>query len=87
MLLTGANGYIGRHILLELLNQGYQVRASVRSLQKSGEIVDALRNHVKDVNTLDSNLSFVELSLDSDAGWNEAMAGVDVLIQSQQHLA
>ncbi len=82
MLLTGANGYIGRHILLELLNQGYQVRASVRSLQKSGEIVDALRNHVKDVNTLDSNLSFVELSLDSDAGWNEAMAGVDVLIHS-----
>ncbi len=82
MLLTGANGYIGRHILLELLNQGYQVRASVRSLQKSGEIVDALRNHVKDLNTLDSNLSFVELSLDSDAGWNEAMAGVDVLIHS-----
>jgi dihydroflavonol-4-reductase len=82
VLLTGANGYIGRHILLELLNQGYQVRASVRSLQKSGEIVDALRNHVKDLNTLDSNLSFVELSLDSDAGWNEAMAGVDVLIHS-----
>ena len=82
MLLTGANGYIGRHILLELLNQGYQVRASVRSLQKSGEIVDALRNHVKDVKTLDSNLSFVELSLDSDAGWNDSMAGIDVLIHS-----
>ncbi len=82
MLLTGANGYIGRHILLELLNQGYQVRASVRSLGKSNEIVDALRDHVKDVKTLDSNLSFVELSLDSDAGWNDAMAGVAVLIHS-----
>ncbi len=82
MLLTGANGYIGRHILLELLNQGYQVRASVRSLGKSNEIVDALRDHVKDVKTLDSNLSFVELSLDSDAGWNDATAGVAVLIHS-----
>ena len=82
MLLTGANGYIGRHILLELLNQGYQVRASVRSLNKSSEIVDALRDHVKDAETLKSNLSFVELSLDSDVGWNNAMAGVDVLIHS-----
>jgi dihydroflavonol-4-reductase len=82
VLLTGANGYIGRHILLELLNQGYQVRASVRSLGKSNEVVDALRDHLKDVKTLDSNLSFVELSLDSDAGWNDAMAGVAVLIHS-----
>jgi dihydroflavonol-4-reductase len=82
VLLTGANGYIGRHILLQLLNQGYQVRASVRSLNKGSEIVDALRDSVKDVKTLDSNLSFVELSLDSDVGWNNAMAGVDVLIHS-----
>jgi nucleoside-diphosphate-sugar epimerase len=68
VLLTGANGYIGRHILLQLLNQGYQVRASVRSLDKTGEIIDSLRGHVKDVNLIDSNLSFVKLSLDSDAG-------------------
>jgi dihydroflavonol-4-reductase len=82
VLLTGANGYIGRHILLELLNQGYQVRASMRSLNKTSEIIDALRDHVKDVKLFDSNLSFVKLSLDSDAGWNEAMSGIDVLIHS-----
>jgi dihydroflavonol-4-reductase len=82
VLLTGSNGYIGRHILLQLLNQGYQVRASVRSLNKGSEIVGALRDSVKDVKTLDSNLSFVELLLDSGAGWDEAMAGIDVLIHS-----
>ena len=82
MLLTGANGYIGRHILLELLIQGYQVRASVRSLDKSSEFIDALKEHVKDVKLFDSNLSFVKLSLDSDAGWNDAMSGIDVLIHS-----
>ena len=54
----------------------------MRSLNKGSEIVGALRDSVKDVKTLDSNLSFVELSLDSDAGWNNAMAGVDVLIHS-----
>jgi len=82
VLLTGANGYIGRHILLVLLNQDYQVRASVRSLDKTGEIVDALRDHVKDIKLLDSNLSFVKLSLDSDIGWSDAMADIDVLIHS-----
>jgi dihydroflavonol-4-reductase len=82
ILLTGANGYIGRHILLELLIQGYQVRASVRSLDKSSEFIDALKEHVKDVKLFDSNLSFVKLSLDSDAGWNDAMSGIDVLIHS-----
>jgi dihydroflavonol-4-reductase len=54
----------------------------VRSLNKSSEIVDTLRDYVKDVKTLESNLSFVELSLDSDAGWNDAMTGIDVLIHS-----
>ena len=82
VLLTGANGYIGRHILLQLLNQGYQVRASVRSLDKSGEIIDSLRDHLKDVNLIDSNLTFVKLALDSDVGWNEAMTGINVLIHS-----
>ena len=82
VLLTGANGYIGRHILLQLLNQGYQVRASVRSLDKTGEIIESLRDHVKDAALIDSNLSFVKLSLDSDVGWNDAMAGIDVLIHS-----
>jgi dihydroflavonol-4-reductase len=82
VLLTGANGYIGRHILLQLLDQGYQVRASVRSLDKSQEVIDALKDHVKDVKLLNSNLSFVKLSLDEDAGWSEAMKDIDVLIHS-----
>ena len=29
VLLTGASGYIGKHITLQLLNQGYKVRASI----------------------------------------------------------
>jgi len=82
VLLTGANGYIGRHILLQLLDQGYQVRASVRSLDKSQEVIDALKDHVKDMKLLNSNLSFVKLSLDEDAGWSEAMKDIDVLIHS-----
>lgn len=54
----------------------------MRSLDKTGEIIDSLRDHVKDAALIDSNLSFVKLSLDSDLGWNDAMAGIDVLIHS-----
>jgi hypothetical protein len=43
VLLTGASGYIGKHIALQLLNQGYEVRASVRSLNKSDEVRSAVR--------------------------------------------
>jgi dihydroflavonol-4-reductase len=43
VLITGASGYIGKHITLQLLNQGYKVRASVRSLSKSAEVMNAVQ--------------------------------------------
>src|ERR1043165_4199146 len=34
---AGANGFVGRHIVSELLRRGHQVRALVRSRDKAGE--------------------------------------------------
>lgn len=82
VLLTGASGYIGKHITLQLLNQGYAVRASVRSLSKSDEVRDAVRPHLLNTSELDSHLSFVELDLEKDAGWDAALKGVDVLMHT-----
>jgi dihydroflavonol-4-reductase len=82
VLLTGASGYIGKHIALELLNQGYTVRASVRSLSKSSEVHDAVAPHVLDSANLNSRLTFVELDLEKDAGWSDALKGVDVLMHT-----
>jgi dihydroflavonol-4-reductase len=31
---TGASGFIAKHILRELLERGYEVRASVRSVKR-----------------------------------------------------
>ena len=42
VLLTGASGYIGKHIALQLLNDGYTVRASVRKLSKGDEVRNAV---------------------------------------------
>ncbi len=82
VLLTGASGYIGKHITLQLLNQGYNVRASVRSLSKSGEVQSAVHPHLLDSSNLDSRLTFVELDLEKDSGWEIALKGADVLMHT-----
>jgi dihydroflavonol-4-reductase len=82
VLLTGASGYIGKHITLQLLNQGYSVRASVRSFKKSSEVINAVRPHLLDSSNLDTRLTFVELDLEEDAGWDSALRGVEVLMHT-----
>ena len=82
VLLTGASGYIGKHITLQLLNQGFKVRASVRSLSKSAEVKNAVKPHLLDSSDLDSRLTFVELDLDKDSGWDAALTGIDVLMHT-----
>jgi dihydroflavonol-4-reductase len=82
VLITGASGYIGKHITLQLLNQGYEVRASVRKMAKSAEVRDAVRPHVLDSSNLDSRLTFVELDLEKDSGWDVALQGIDVLMHT-----
>jgi dihydroflavonol-4-reductase len=82
VLLTGASGYIAKHIALQLLNSGYEVRASVRSLGRSAEIVAALTPHLTEVANLDARLTFVELDLLNDEGWSTALSGVDALLHT-----
>jgi len=79
VLLTGISGFLGGHIALELLTQGFRVRGSVRSLDKAEHVRTTLASHGADV----SRLEFVALDLLSDTGWPEAMAGVRYL----QHTA
>ena len=37
VLLTGVSGFIAKHIALKLLNAGYAVRGTVRSLAAEGQ--------------------------------------------------
>jgi len=79
VLLTGISGFIGGHVALELLRQGFIVRGSVRDLRKAAKVRDTLQRAGADI----SRLEFVALDLLSDAGWAEAMADVRYL----QHTA
>jgi dihydroflavonol-4-reductase len=82
VLLTGASGYIGKHITLQLLIEGYEVSASVRNKAKADEVRAAMSAHLPEGFKLDKKLSFVELDLESDKGWPKALEGMDVLIHS-----
>ena len=81
VLLTGASGYIGKHITLQLLNAGYDVRASVRNNDKADEVRAAVAPYLASEAMLD-RLTFVELDLTADAGWSEALQGCDILLHT-----
>jgi dihydroflavonol-4-reductase len=81
VVLTGVTGFIAKRIAFDLLEAGYSVRGSMRSMARADEVRDALRPRLSDPSALD-RLSFVELDLGRDAGWTEAMDGADALFHT-----
>ena len=77
ILLTGVSGFIAKRIAYDLLEAGYSVRGSLRSMARAVEVRAAMKGH----RHLD-RLDFVELDLGSDAGWDDAMLGVDALMHT-----
>ena len=75
-LLTGISGYTGLHCAKELFEEGHAVCGTVRSQAKGQEVRDTLAAASVDT----ANLSFVELDLTTDRGWNDAAAGCDFVM-------
>lgn len=82
VLVTGATGYIAKHIILQLLERGYSVRGSVRNLSRGDNVRMSMRQHISDTINLDEKLEFVALDLNQDDGWDAAMQGIDVLLHT-----
>ncbi len=81
ILVTGASGYIAKHVVHQLLSAGYTVRASVRSNGRAGEVRGAVTKELSD-EAAQARLSFVELDLENDRGWRDAISGVDAVIHT-----
>jgi nucleoside-diphosphate-sugar epimerase len=72
VLVTGGTGFIAQHCILALLDAGYRVRTTVRSLVREAEV----RQQLKAGGAEPANrLSFVTADLSADQGWADAAAG------------
>jgi nucleoside-diphosphate-sugar epimerase len=79
VLITGATGHVGFRTLLDLLQDGYKVRAAVRSEAKKQVILSNAA--FKALTAPSDSLSFVIVpDLQSEGAYDEAAKGVDFVI-------
>ena len=75
VLVTGASGYVAGHVVLQLLERGYRVRGTLRSVSRAAEVRAWLTKARNGQDPLKS-LEFAAADLSADAGWDAAMEDV-----------
>ncbi|RCS22834.1 aldehyde reductase [Phyllobacterium salinisoli] len=75
VLVTGVSGFLGGHVALQLLQQGYRVRGTIRRMASATTRIPRFQPFTE-------NLSLVEADLNYDQGWTEAVSGCDYVIHT-----
>ena len=76
VLVTGGSGYIAGYCIAQLLNDGWSVRTTVRTVART----EAVRASIGDIAAKASEIEFVEADLNSDAGWDKAAIGAQYVL-------
>ncbi len=70
VLVTGGNGFLGMRLILQLLQEGYDVKATLLSIKSKDKVIEILKSNGI---ILFCKLSFVEAELTKGDNWAEAM--------------
>jgi len=74
VLVTGATGFVGKWTIIQLLQKGYSVRGSIRTLSRADEVRAGVATQTGPEAL--TRLELVEADLLDDGGWAAAMDGV-----------
>lgn len=70
VLVTGGTGFVGIHCILQLLQKGYRVKTTLRSMNRKNAVLEMLRTGgIKSF----ENLEFFETDLTNDFNWDKAV--------------
>lgn len=81
LLITGVNGYLGLHMVIQGLKKGYAIRGTVRSQDKANECLSNLKRLLPEQHLRNFEMAIVDLA--EPAGWDQAIKGCDAIM----HLA
>ena len=77
VLVTGGSGFVGIHVVLQLLAAGHAVRTTVRRPDRRVDVLAMLREGGA---VAPENLSFFTADLTRDEGWRDAVEGCDYVL-------
>ena len=78
VLVTGASGFIAKHIVLQLLEEGYAVRGTVRSTEAQASVISSIGGQGVSTGRFD----LVRADLTRDEGWDAAMDGCRFVVHT-----
>lgn len=69
VLVTGGSGFVALHCIRELLEKGYRVRTTLRTIERKEEVLNSISNSGIEI---ENRLSFIQTDLLKDDNWEVA---------------